>query len=51
MASGIFLLDKKLSWIWSVDLAVSEEDMTMVVIWPSLRVMMGPWVLERVAKV
>ena len=40
--SGIVRLEKAWSFFWSASLAMSGEEMTMVVMLPSLRVIRGP---------
>ena len=42
--------DKEWSWVRSTSLAMSAEETTMVVTWPNLRVMIGPWVSASLAR-
>lgn len=48
-ASGTNLLDRAVSWLRNISLATSGDDMTIVVLLPSLRDIKGPYVLESVA--
>lgn len=41
-ASGTGLFESKMSWVWRTSLAISAEEKTMVVTWPSFKVIIGP---------
>ena len=44
------LLEKLRSWVFIISLATLGEETTRVGVWPSLRSMRGPYLLEREAK-
>lgn len=50
MESGTVLAERNWSWVWRTCLAMAGEEITTVVIWPSLSVMIGPWDLARFAR-